>query len=216
VLEIIPILLFCFSTSITPGPNNIMLMSSGVNYGIKKSVPHLLGINIGFPLMILAIGLGLGSIFAKFPIVYPVIKVLGVSYLLFFAWKVANATAPKAQERWAKPVTFIQAVLFQWVNPKAWIMATGAIASFTSPQRFQTQMFFILGGYMTVGALCMIFWLTLGASLKTFIHNERRIKYFNRAMAVLLVLSLVPMIFADFNGSVQSVSYGFFPARSNN
>ena len=175
-------------------------MSSGVNYGIKKSVPHLLGINIGFPLMILAIGLGLGSLFAKFPIVYPVIKVLGVSYLLFFAWKVANAAAPKAKERLAKPVTFIQAVLFQWVNPKAWIMATGAIASFTNPQNFQTQMLFILGGYMTVGATCMIFWLTLGASLKTFIHNERRIRYFNIAMAFLLILSLVPMILADFSG----------------
>ena len=171
-VEIIPILLFCFSTSITPGPNNIMLMSSGLNYGIKRSLPHLLGINIGFPLMILAIGLGLGSLFAKIPVIYPVIKTLGVSYLLFFAWKVANASAPKANEKLASPVTFFQAVLFQWVNPKAWVMAIGAIASFTSPEKFQTQMLFILGGYMTVGALCMIFWLTLGVSLKKLINNE--------------------------------------------
>ena len=171
-MEIIPILLFCFSTSITPGPNNIMLMSSGLNYGIKRSIPHLLGISIGFPLMILAIGLGLGSLFSKLPIIYPVIKALGVSYLLYFSWKIANASAPKVKDSLANPVTFIQAVLFQWVNPKAWIMATGAIASFTNPERFKIQMVFILGGYVTVGALCMVFWLALGASLKKLIHNE--------------------------------------------
>ncbi len=201
-VEIIPILLFCFSTSITPGPNNIMLMSSGLNYGIKRSLPHLLGINIGFPLMILAIGLGLGSLFAKIPVIYPVIKTLGVSYLLFFAWKVANASAPKANEKLASPVTFFQAVLFQWVNPKAWVMAIGAIASFTSPEKFQTQMLFILGGYMTVGALCMIFWLTLGVSLKKLINNELHMRYFNISMAALLVLSLIPMIFVDFGNNV--------------
>jgi len=201
-VEIIPILLFCFSTSITPGPNNIMLMSSGLNYGIKRSLPHLLGINIGFPLMILAIGLGLGSLFAKIPVIYPVIKTLGVSYLLFFAWKVASASAPKANEKLASPVTFFQAVLFQWVNPKAWVMAIGAIASFVSPERFQTQMLFILGGYMTVGALCMIFWLTLGVSLKKLINNELHMRYFNVSMAALLVLSLIPMIFVDFGDNV--------------
>jgi len=201
-VEIIPILLFCFSTSITPGPNNIMLMSSGLNYGIQRSLPHLLGISIGFPLMILAIGLGLGSLFAKIPVIYPVIKTLGISYLLFFAWKVANASAPKTREKLASPVTFIQAVLFQWVNPKAWVMATGAIASFTNPERFKIQMLFILGGYLTVGVMSMVFWLTLGVSLKKLIHNELHMRYFNISMAVLLVLSLIPMILVDFGSDI--------------
>ena len=175
-------------------------MSSGLNYGIKRSIPHLLGINIGFPLMILAIGLGLGSLFLKFPVIYPVIKLLGVSYLLYFSWKVANASAPEAKGNPARPITFNQAVLFQWVNPKAWIMATGAIASFTNPERFKIQLLFILSGYVIVGALCMVFWLALGASLKKLIHNELHMRYFNISMAVLLALSLVPMILADFGG----------------
>lgn len=201
-MEIIPILLFCFSTSITPGPNNIMLMSSGLNYGIKRSIPHLVGIAIGFPLMILAIGLGLGSLFARFPIIYPVIKVLGVCYLLFFSWKVANASAPKVKQKLASPITLIQALLFQWVNPKAWIMATGAIATFTNPDNFSLHMFYILVGYLTVGTLSMVFWLTLGVSLKRLINNEVHMRYFNITMAILLVLSLVPMILADFGGKV--------------
>lgn len=178
-----------------------MLMSSGLNYGIQRSVPHLIGINIGFPLMILAIGLGLGSLFAKLPVIYPVIKALGVSYLLYFAWKVANASAPKTSEtseKLASPVTFVEAVLFQWVNPKAWVMAIGAIATFTTPEKFVMQMSFILGGYLTVGAICMGFWLTLGVSLKRLIRNEQHMRYFNITMAALLVLSLIPMVLSDF------------------
>jgi len=177
-------------------------MSSGLNYGINRSIAHLLGIAIGFPLMILAIGLGLGSLFAKFPIIYPVIKALGVCYLLFFSWKVANASAPKVKGKLANPVTFIQALLFQWVNPKAWIMATGAIATFTNPENFKLHMLYILGGYLTVGTLSMVFWLTLGASLKRLIDSESHMRYFNITMAALLVVSLVPMILADFGGGV--------------
>ena len=201
-MEIIPIILFCFSTSVTPGPNNIMLMSSGLNYGFKRSVPHLLGINIGFPLMIVAIGLGFGSLFTSFPFIYPVVKALGVSYLLFFAWKVANAAPSGAKEKTGCPITFFQAVLFQWVNPKAWVMAMGAIASFTNPERFKFQMLLIVGGYMTVGALCMVFWLTMGTSLKKLIRDEKSLRLFNISMAVLLVISLVPMVMSDFGKSV--------------
>ena len=201
-MEIIPIILFCFSTSVTPGPNNIMLMSSGLNYGFKRSVPHLLGINIGFPLMIVAIGLGFGSLFTSFPFIYPVVKALGVSYLLFFAWKVANAAPSGAKEKTGCPITFFQAVLFQWVNPKAWVMAMGAIASFTNPERFKFQMLLIVGGYMTVGALCMVFWLTMGTSLKKLIDGNRNLRFFNICMAVLLVISLVPMVLSDFGKSV--------------
>jgi len=201
-MEIIPIFLFCFSTSITPGPNNIMLMSSGVNYGVKKSIPHLLGINIGFPLMIVAIGLGLGSILLSFPAIYPVIKTLGVLYLLFLAWKIARSSAPETAGKTSSPITFSQAVFFQWVNPKAWVMAIGAIATFTDPENFKIQMLFILIGYMTVGALCMVFWLTLGVSLKRIIRKNTHLQYFNLSMATLLVLSLIPMIFSDFGNNV--------------
>ena len=198
-MEIFPVFLFCFSTSITPGPNNIMLMSSGVNYGVKKSIPHLLGINIGFPLMIVAIGLGFGSLLLSFPAIYPIIKTLGVLYLLFLAWKIANSSAPKTAGKTSSPLTFLQAVLFQWVNPKAWVMAMVAIAALTSPDRFKLQMAIILIGYMTVGALCMVFWLTLGVSLKKLINTDRHLKYFNITMAALLVLSLIPMVFSDFD-----------------
>jgi len=147
-------------------------MSSGANYGIKKSVPHLLGINVGFPLMVIIVGLGFGSALLSYPAIYPVIKTAGISYLLFLAWKIAHSSAPGAVGN-SKPLTFIQALLFQWVNPKAWVMAIGAIASFTSVEKYLVQMLVIFCGYVVVGGLCMFFWLAVGVSLQKVLQKER-------------------------------------------
>jgi len=200
--SILPVLLFCFATSITPGPNNIMLMSSGANYGIKKSVPHLLGINVGFPLMVIIVGLGFGSALLSYPAIYPVIKTAGISYLLFLAWKIAHSSAPGAVGN-SKPLTFIQALLFQWVNPKAWVMAIGAIASFTSVEKYLVQMLVIFCGYVVVGGLCMFFWLAVGVSLQKVLQKERHLLFFNRLMASLLVLSIVPILFTELATQVK-------------
>lgn len=188
------LLTFTFVGAITPGPNNIMLMVSGLNHGIRKSVPHYLGISFGFPVMVFAIGLGMGVVFEARPNLHKFIGVIGATYLLYLAWKMANAGNPKASAGVQAPLTFVQAASFQWVNPKAWVMATGAIAVYTVPERVAESVGAIIISYVVAGLVCMGIWLKLGASLKAFLEGARRVRYFNIAMAGLLVLSVVPMV----------------------
>lgn len=199
--NIFSLIIFCFVTSFSPGPNNIMLMTSGVNYGVYRSVPHFLGVAIGFPLMIIAIGLGLGQVFRKYPDIYLLIKMFGILYLLFLSWKIAFASMPETGKNLNNPLTFFQATLFQWVNPKAWVIAIGAIATFTTSTNIQTQVLLIAIGYFMVGGLSVFAWLFLGAALKSAFRNKKRLKMFNFTMAALLVLSIVPMVLVEI-GSV--------------
>lgn len=194
------VLTFTFVGAITPGPNNIMLMTSGLNHGVQRSIPHYLGISLGFPVMAAAVGLGMGMIFTAYPALHRVVAIAGAIYLLYLAWKIANAGNPKARRNLQQPLTFIQAASFQWVNPKAWAIAIGAISAFTIPENVAKSIGFIVVAYLLSGFLCMGIWLKLGTSLRTFLHG-RRVQYFNRAMAVLLVLSVMPMVFSAFEAS---------------
>ncbi|MGI2172577.1 LysE family translocator [Shewanella ulleungensis] len=189
------IALFAFSAGITPGPNNIMLMTSGVNFGIKRSIPHLLGISLGFPTMILAVGLGLSAIFQAYPIIHTVIKVVGITYLLYLSWLIANSSSKMEGKQVSKPFSFIQAAAFQWVNPKGWIMAVGAIATFTSVQQeLNSQVITIASVFLCVAFPCAIVWLSFGVALKRLLKNERQQRIFNISMALLLVASIIPMV----------------------
>ncbi len=192
---ILAIALFAFSSGITPGPNNIMLMTSGVNFGVKRSIPHLMGISLGFPTMILAIGLGLSALFQAYPIIQQIIKVVGIGYLLYLSWLIANSSSKMEGKTVAKPFSFMQAAAFQWVNPKGWIMAVGAIATFTSVQQDLTpQIITIAMVFLCVAFPCAVVWLGFGVALKRILKNERQQKIFNITMAVLLVASIIPMI----------------------
>lgn len=189
------IALFAFSAGITPGPNNIMLMTSGVNFGIKRSIPHLLGISLGFPTMILAVGLGLSAIFTAYPVIHTAIKIIGITYLLYLSWLIANSSSKMEGKQVSKPFSFIQAAAFQWVNPKGWIMAVGAIATFTSVQQeLNGQVFTIASVFLCVAFPCAIVWLGFGVALKRLLKNERQQRIFNVTMALLLVASIIPMI----------------------
>lgn len=189
------IALFAFSAGITPGPNNIMLMTSGVNFGIKRSIPHLMGISLGFPTMILAVGLGLSAIFQAYPFIHIVIKVIGISYLLYLSWLIANSSNKMEGKQVSKPFTFLQAAAFQWVNPKGWIMAVGAIATFTSVQQeLNSQVMTIASVFLCVAFPCAIVWLGFGVALKRLLKNERQQRIFNITMALLLVASIIPMM----------------------
>src|SRR5262245_46020938 len=123
--------LFAFVTSVTPGPNNMMLLASGVNFSVRRSLPHMLGISLGFMVLVMAVGLGLSQVFQQVPVLYTLLRYIGAAYLLYLAWKIAGSGAPDADsaEKRAKPFTFLQAAAFQWVNPKAWVMAIGAITT---------------------------------------------------------------------------------------
>jgi len=189
------IALFAFSAGITPGPNNIMLMTSGVNFGIKRSIPHLLGISLGFPTMILAVGLGLSAIFQAYPFIHIVIKVIGISYLLYLSWLIANSSSKIEGKQVSQPFSFWQAAAFQWVNPKGWIMAVGAIATFTSVQQeINSQVVTIASVFLCVAFPCAVVWLGFGVALKRLLKNERQQRIFNITMALLLVASIIPMM----------------------
>ena len=185
---------FAISMSITPGPNNVMVTASGVNFGYKKTIPHILGIIVGFPVMIVLIGLGLGSIFKSFPIIHHILKYVGAVYLLYLAFKIATFSSFDNNSHRNKPFTFLQAVLFQWVNPKAWVMAVGAIAAFTSvDNNVFFEVLLIAFVFCIVCFPCVSLWAFLGTNIKRFLINDFYRKIFNISMACLLVLSLVPV-----------------------
>lgn len=191
----IAVLFFAFSTTITPGPNNVMIMSSGVNYGVRASVPHFLGICLGFPLMVLLVGFGFGVVFDKFPNLHQLIKVIGVLYLLWLAWHIASAEPKAIQKGKKKPFTFWQAALFQWVNAKAWMMASGAVAAYTTVQGnpvievLAITLAFLLMAFPCVGA-----WLLFGSLLRKVLSNSVFQRVFNITMGLILVASIIPVL----------------------
>lgn len=187
-------IVFSFVSSVTPGPNNLMLMASGANFGFARTIPHMLGIAIGFTLMVALVGAGLVQVFDAFPATYTVLKTASVAYLLYLAWKIANAGAPKAAHADARPMTFLQAAAFQWVNPKAWTMALTAITVY-APDR---SMAAILGVALIFGIVnlpTVSTWALAGREMRRFLTSQRRLTLFNVTMAVLLVASLYPVLF---------------------
>ena len=193
------VLSFAFSSTITPGPNNLMMLASGVNYGVKASVPHLIGICLGFPLMVLLVGLGFGAVFSQFPALHSIIKWLGIAYLLYLSWKIASS-APRALEGGnGKPFSFWQAAAFQWVNVKAWMMATGAIAAFTTVGGAVfwdvTQ---IVLAFFVMSFPCVGTWLVFGALLQNLLKTARAQRIFNIVMALILASSVVPLLIEEW------------------
>jgi len=187
------LIVFVIATSITPGPNNILILASGVNYGIKKSLPHYFGIAVGFPSLVIAVGLGAGLLFRQFPVLHILLKVVGVCYLLYLAYRVATASTNNINTENKKPFTFIQAALFQLVNIKGWIMAIGAVVTFASASgNYFLQVITIAVAFILFGVPCTGLWLLFGASLKNLLSNPVRRRTFNVVMALLLVASLVP------------------------
>ncbi|NQY94496.1 MAG: LysE family translocator [Campylobacteraceae bacterium] len=194
---IVSIFLFSIATSMTPGPNNIMLLSSGLTYGYKRTIPHALGVVIGFPLMTIFVGLGLGEFFKLYPITFTVLKSIGILYLLWLAWKISRST-PKFKENntESQPLKFIPIVLFQWINPKNWIKIITAMSVYvTSVEHATTQIMIITLIFFLTVFISANSWALGGVILKKLIKSDVGIKRFNVIMAILLVLSLVPTIF---------------------
>jgi threonine/homoserine/homoserine lactone efflux protein len=185
---------FLASMGFTPGPNNILVASSGVNFGFKATIPHILGITVGYPLMLLLVGLGLVKIFVTLPEVHLVLKYVCIVYLLYLAWKIANAAAISDNRKAAKPMTFLQGVAFQWVNGKGWVVALSAVTTYTVVESSLLTQVLALAGIalvVTVGAVTT--WTLFGAMLRRYLHTDRRRRWFNYAMAALLVASIVPV-----------------------
>jgi threonine/homoserine/homoserine lactone efflux protein len=187
--------LFGVIAAITPGPNNVMLTTTGLNFGVRRGVPHLLGICIGFPVMLALIGLGFGTLFQLYPILHEVIKIVGVIYLLYLAWKIASTRGGAREINQSKPINFWQAAAFQWINPKAWIMGSSALAAYTSlDDNFFLQVLIICVTFMIITIPCAGIWLVFGAGLQHFLKDPGHLKIFNISMALLLIASILPVV----------------------
>ena len=189
---------FTLATVMTPGPNNIMMLSSGLNFGYKKSIPHMLGVALGFPIMVICVGMGINIIFKIFPLAYDIMKIIGFIYLIWMAWQIANSSVEikENENKNNKPFTFIQIVLFQWINPKAWIMAVTAISSFTVPNEdIFMQVIVIAFIYLLSGLISTNTWTLGGVFIKKLLKNKKTVRIFNITMAILLVMSIIPVMF---------------------
>ncbi|MBB96807.1 MAG: hypothetical protein CML68_19690 [Rhodobacteraceae bacterium] len=185
--------LFAFVSSITPGPNNLMLMASGANFGFRRTVPHMLGIGIGFTLMVLLVGVGLARVFTAFPVLHQVLKVVSIAYLLYLAWKIAHAAPVAGAGAEGRPMTFLQAAAFQWVNPKAWTMAVTATTVY-APSQTIPAMALVALVFGAVNLPSVSTWTLAGQQLARWLTSPARLAAFNWTMAALLVGSLIPVL----------------------
>jgi threonine/homoserine/homoserine lactone efflux protein len=189
------LLVFCFVSSITPGPNNFMLLASGVNFGFRRTLPHMAGVAIGFLWLLLAVGSGLGTLLTLYPPLHLVLKVAGGAYLLFLAWKIASARSLSDGRRAeAKPLTFLQAAMFQWVNPKAWVMAVTAMAVYADPAQPWLSVILVAVTFALVNAPCISSWALFGVTMRKFLSDPVRLKWFNIAMGLALAATLWPLL----------------------
>ena len=190
---VLALALFCAATLFTPGPNNLMLMASGANFGLRRSLPHLAGVAYGFPLMILPVGLGIMQLFEMWRPAFTLLKLASIAYILWLAWKIANAAPPAEANAEARPLTFLQAAAFQWVNPKAWSMALGAITLYAS-SRDLPGVLWVAGSFALIGTASALTWVTFGTAVRRVLAVPARLRWFNRAMAVLLIASMIPVL----------------------
>jgi threonine/homoserine/homoserine lactone efflux protein len=188
------LVLFAFTTSITPGPNNMMLFASGVNFGFLRTVPHMLGIGVGFFSLLIAVGLGLGALLHTVPLLYLILKFAGGAYLLWIAWKIGTSRSLSDGKTGAQPMTFLGAAAFQWVNPKAWVMAVTAMATYTSADAYLLTVFLVGFAFAIVNLPSVSTWAGFGSALREWLSVPARLKWFNVSMAILLVASLWPML----------------------
>lgn len=188
--------LFVFAgiAAFTPGPNNTLLMASGMNFGFRRTVPMVAGVTIGFPLMIGLVGLGLGRIFDVYPVLYQILKYAGAAYMLYLAWKIATAKQSASDDSDGQPIGFLQTCLFQWINPKGWVMAVTALAAYTLADSYYTGVAVVVATFVFMGVTSALTWAAFGAALKNVMTDPRYFRLINVALAVLLAASLVPML----------------------
>jgi threonine/homoserine/homoserine lactone efflux protein len=196
ISTLLPFTAFAIAASATPGPNNVMVMAEGATYGFRATIPHVLGIAIGFGLMVLIVGTGLAGPLATYKPLHDILRWIGIAWMVVLAWKIAKSSGPDTDEKTAKPpMGFIGACGFQWINPKAWVGAVATAATYTTNDG---------NLFAQVGVLALIFtmvcipcaggWAALGAGAGRILATPGRLKVFNVTMAVLLLLSVIPML----------------------
>jgi threonine/homoserine/homoserine lactone efflux protein len=190
-------LMFALVMFFTPGPNNIMLLSSGLTYGFRRTIPHIAGITVGFAFMVGAVGLGLGTIFIAYPVLQTILKYAGAAYLIYLAWQIgmAEPSAPEQDNR-SGPMTFWGAAMFQWVNAKGWVMVIGTITAYAAIASFPWNILIQTVISLAMGAVSTVVWALFGTALRPVLTSPRAVRAFNIVMALLLLASLYP-VFMD-------------------
>ena len=184
--------LFSLAGAITPGPNNAMLLASGANFGVRRTVPHMLGVALGYAFLVLCVGLGLGAVFTALPVLQEVLWALGTLYLLWLAWKIATASGVGNAAARAAPFTFLQAVAFQWINPKAWTGAIPTVATYVPRDGYFTNLFIIMIVAILTVIPAVLLWTAGGLWVRRLLEKPRRLRLFTISLAVLLAVSLIP------------------------
>ncbi|MEJ8852122.1 LysE family translocator [Variovorax rhizosphaerae] len=190
--------LFALVSSITPGPNNTMMLASGVNFGFARSVPHMVGITVGFCIMVLLMGLGLGAVFERFPVLYTVMRYAGGAYMLYLAWKIFSSRpagdAAQSDAAEVRPMGFTAAAAFQWINPKAWVMALGAITTYLPADHSLWQLLALTGVMAVINMPSTGSWALFGSSMRRYLQQPAFLRAFNTVAALALVASLYPLL----------------------
>lgn len=190
-------LIFMVVMYFTPGPNNIMLLSSGLTYGFRRTIPHIVGIVLGFAFMVGAVGLGLGTVFLAYPILQTMLKYAGAAYLIYLAAVIAMSGAVKPGEEKARgPMTFWGAAMFQWINAKGWVIVIGTITAYAAIAQFPINIAIQTVISLIVGTVSTVVWALFGTALRPILTSERLVRAFNILMAILLLASLYP-VFMD-------------------
>ncbi len=190
---LVAVSLFALVMFITPGPNNLMVTTAVANYGVPATVPHMLGIALGFPVMLLALGLLADAAFSLLPAVRGPMRIAGALFMLYLAWQIATASG-RAGAGSGRPLTLIEAALFQWLNPKAWVVALGALTTYaTTGGALLRDTLTMAALFVPIAVVSLAVWALGGVAIGRLLHTPFRVRLFNLAMAALLVVSLVPV-----------------------
>jgi threonine/homoserine/homoserine lactone efflux protein len=194
---LIAFVIFAVVMFFTPGPNNVMLLSSGLTYGFRRTVPHIAGVTLGVAFMVAAVGFGLGTIFVAYPALQTILKYAGAAYLVYLAAMIAmSGVAPSRQDNQRGPMSFWGAAIFQWINVKGWVMVIGTITAYAAIADFPWNIVIQTGISLVMGALATVAWTLFGSALRPVLNSQRAVRAFNIVMAALLLASLYP-VFMD-------------------
>jgi threonine/homoserine/homoserine lactone efflux protein len=189
---IVALAIFALIGSFTPGPNNLMVTASGTAFGLARTLPHITGVSLGFAFMVMAFGLGLGQLLQAYPAIHQALRIIGSIYLLYLAWRIARAGDPGAAASARKPLSFFEAALFQWVNPKAWTFALGVVVAFTTVGgHLWRELAIIVTVFTATNIVSLVTWCLFGVAIRHFLSSPRALRITNLLMAILVASSVV-------------------------
>lgn len=190
--HLVALTLFALIGAFTPGPNNIMVTASGAAFGLRRSIPHIAGVTLGFAFMVAAFGFGLGRIFQAYPALHHWLRIAGAAYLLYLAWRIARSGAPAGAGDAARPLTFAKAALFQWLNVKAWTLALGVITAFTTPGgNLARELTAITLVFALATVASLVSWCLFGMGIRRLLSSPRALRLANMILGGLVALSVV-------------------------